>query len=80
MSAGVTKPADADALAKPRLQAGIADFINNTDDLMSRDDRVFGIWQVGIDNMEVRTTDSAGFDTNPNLSRTRMRIGDILEH
>ena len=61
-----------------RAHAG-AQAIDPADDLVAGDDRQLGIWQLAVDDMEIRPADSTSFDPHADLTSLRRRVGKLLE-
>jgi hypothetical protein len=77
--AGESEPGNADPHAGIKARYTISDANYPADDFVAWNKRQFALSQVTVDNMEIGSTYTTGFDGDENLTRTWLRIGKILE-
>ena len=72
------EPGNSDALSAREICDAFAQRIDTTDDLMARDQRQSGGRKIAARDMQVRTTDAAGFHPHPDLAGARDRIRPLF--
>jgi hypothetical protein len=79
LTASSAQPWDSNALAHLPVTNAFTKFINNPDDLVPGRDGKFWRGNFTLDEMQIRSTDSACADANANLSYLRLRNRDFFE-
>ncbi len=80
MAAAAAEPRNPDALANRRGDGAFACHVHDANDLVARNDRQACLWQLTVDQMQVRAADAAGLDADPYLATTGQRIGALFEY
>ena len=73
----MTQPRDTDALAHLQVFDPRTHGIDAADNLVTRNDRHFGVGKLTIDDMQIRSTDPAGEHLDSYLVRPRLTIGEF---
>ena len=73
MSAGVTKPGNPDPLAHTQVLNAKAEGFDAPDHLVPRNDRIMGLRQFAVGDVQVSATDAAGQNLDPDLAGTRFQ-------
>ena len=76
-AAGMAKPRNADTLTHFQSLHTSPDRINPPDDLMPGNDRHHWIWQLAINNVEVRAADPASGHFHSNLAGSGLPFGQF---
>jgi hypothetical protein len=79
MTAGAPEPTDTNATSDPRRQSVVARTVDNSDNFMSRNDWMFGVGKVAVDDMKIRSADRASLDANSNFAGTGSGIGALFK-
>ena len=75
----MAEPGNADPVADREPADALAQCVNDTDDLVARDERQLRIGEIAVNHVQVGPADGAGFDPQSDLTRSRDRIGPILQ-
>jgi hypothetical protein len=73
----VAEPWNTDPFPHAQSRNPVADHINPTDNLVTRDDGHDRVRQLTIDDMKVGAADAAGNDLYPNLAGPRLPIREV---
>lgn len=77
--AGCTQPGYPYALSRLEILDSITHLVDDTDDLMTQDQRKTGLGQVAVYDVQIGSTDPAGGDTDEHLIGMTSRDGSLLE-
>jgi LTXXQ motif family protein len=77
MSAGLTKPRNADAAANLMRVEAAAHPIDPSDNFVAGNDGKLRIWQVAVDDVKIGAAHAAGGDTNPYFAVGRPGVGAL---
>ena len=71
----MAKPRDADPFAHLQALDAWPYTVNPPDDLVARDDRQDWVWQLAVNDVQVRPANAAGKDLDPDFAWPRLTIG-----